>query len=330
MHKLILLFVFSLFLIACNDGDEVISDFDFDQDTSLNLCSSGSENVLHFINPETNEAISFRFQQAGFDGRFEGLCPPDPIEININNNNEIVYRRLSGSANSAEYFCQQVPPSNPTVIEEFRSTSGGRALLFFGIQSQDDNDGVPAQLEDLNGNGDLFDDDTDGDGIPNFLDTDDDNDNVPTSVEIIDEFGNTPNNPENAFDFVDFDGDGIPNYLDEDDDGDGIISRYEDLNAFDELDDEGNPILNPQTAVNDQGIPHYLNPEMTEELVIDLYRPNVITRTFRVQVVIEDVSLERADGEQTITFSTLQLGNYQITSNNEVLPMTFEPSQPCD
>ncbi|MCH8533530.1 MAG: hypothetical protein LAT51_00545 [Flavobacteriaceae bacterium] len=316
--------------ISCNDGDEIVSNFDFDQETSLNLCSSGSENVLHFINSETNEAISFRFQRAGFDGKFSGLCPPEPIEIDINSSNEIVYRRLSGSINSAAYFCQQVPPSQPRVVEEFRSTSGGKATLFFGIQSQDDNDGVPAQLEDLNGNGNLFDDDSDGDGIPNFLDTDDDNDNVPTAVEIIDEFGNSPNNPDNAFDFVDFDGDGIPNYLDEDDDGDGVISRYEDLNAFDELDDDGNPILNPQTAVNEQGVPHYLNPEISEELVIDLYRPNVITRTFRVQVVIENVSLQRADGEQTITFGVLQLGNYQVTSNNEVLEMTFEPSQPCD
>lgn len=330
MNKIFFFFGIFLLLSSCNDGDEVVSSFDFDQDTNLNLCTNGNENVLHFINSETNEAISFRFQSSGFDGKFEGLCPPAPIEININNTNEIVYRKLSNSINSDEYFCQQVPPSSPRVEQEFRSTTGGKATLFFGIQSQDDNDGVPPQLEDINGNGNLFDDDTDGDGIPNFLDTDDDNDNVPTAVEIIDEFGNSPNNPDNAFDFVDFDADGVPNYLDEDDDGDGVISRYEDLNAFDELDDDGNPILNPQTAVNEQGVPHYLNPEVTEELVIDLYRPNVITRTFRVQVVFENVSLERADGEQIITFSTLQLGNYQVTSNNEVLPMTFEAPENCN
>ncbi len=47
-----------------------------------------------------------------------------------------------------------------------------------------DRDGVLNKDEDLNNNGDLYDDDTDGDGIPNFLDVDDDGDNVLTRREI--------------------------------------------------------------------------------------------------------------------------------------------------
>ncbi|WP_326990697.1 Calx-beta domain-containing protein [Chitinophaga sp. 212800010-3] len=46
-----------------------------------------------------------------------------------------------------------------------------------------DGDGLTDQQEDINGNGDPFDDDTDGDGIPNFLDLDSDGDGVPDSVE---------------------------------------------------------------------------------------------------------------------------------------------------
>ncbi|HEU4495731.1 MAG TPA: FKBP-type peptidylprolyl isomerase [Flavobacterium sp.] len=53
-----------------------------------------------------------------------------------------------------------------------------------------DRDGVLSKNEDLNNNGDLYDDDTDGDGIPNFLDADDDGDGVATLTEVSDSFGN--------------------------------------------------------------------------------------------------------------------------------------------
>ncbi|GLB49810.1 T9SS type A sorting domain-containing protein [Neptunitalea lumnitzerae] len=52
------------------------------------------------------------------------------------------------------------------------------------IDCQDsDNDGIPDVIEDLNGNGNLDDDDTDGDSIANYLDDDDYNDGVLTINE---------------------------------------------------------------------------------------------------------------------------------------------------
>ncbi len=47
-----------------------------------------------------------------------------------------------------------------------------------------DNDGILDKYEDVNGNGDLWDDDTDGDSKPNFLDLDDDGDGYTTREEI--------------------------------------------------------------------------------------------------------------------------------------------------
>ncbi|MCF8274977.1 MAG: hypothetical protein K9I95_14215 [Flavobacteriaceae bacterium] len=62
-------------------------------------------------------------------------------------------------------------------------------------QNDDDGDGIPSFMEDLNGDGeftvnfndlnDTTDDDTDGDGTPNYADTDDDGDGVLTANEII-------------------------------------------------------------------------------------------------------------------------------------------------
>jgi hypothetical protein len=63
----------------------------------------------------------------------------------------------------------------------------------FEIQRLDqDADGIPSYLEDINGDnymktlatGVVNSDDTDGDGIPNFLDTDDDGDGYTTKLEI--------------------------------------------------------------------------------------------------------------------------------------------------
>lgn len=71
-----------------------------------------------------------------------------------------------------------------------------------------DNDLVLSNIEDLNQNGDVFDDDTDGDGFPNYFDSDDDGDGVLTRYEDLDNDGDPTND--------DTDDDGIPNYLDSD------------------------------------------------------------------------------------------------------------------
>lgn len=47
-----------------------------------------------------------------------------------------------------------------------------------------DRDGILTKYEDRNGDGDPYNDDTDGDGLPDFLDVDDDGDGFLTRVEI--------------------------------------------------------------------------------------------------------------------------------------------------
>ncbi len=95
-----------------------------------------------------------------------------------------------------------------------------------------DNDGIPTVYEDYNNNDSWEDDDTDGDGIPNYLDADDDNDGIDTKEELFQELvmragGNT-------------DDDAIPNYLDDDDDNDGILT------------------VNEQSDFNHNNVPDYL------------------------------------------------------------------------
>lgn len=86
----------------------------------------------------------------------------------------------------------------PSGLGYFSSSAGTLAayspmVFTFGLHKvqyiDTDGDGVLSKNEDLNGNGDLYDDDTDGDGIPNFLDTDDDGDGTLTRREVSDSFG---------------------------------------------------------------------------------------------------------------------------------------------
>ncbi|MCK0132658.1 gliding motility-associated C-terminal domain-containing protein, partial [Flavobacteriaceae bacterium F08102] len=129
----------------------------------------------------------------------------------------------------------------------------------------DDGDGVLTYDEDLNGNGDPFDDDTDNDLQPNYLDIDDDGDGILTIVE------GTGNNDSDAY----------PDYLDIDADGDGIPDNIEaqptvgyiepsgidaDGNGLDDAYGEGGII-----PVNTDGVddPDYLDDDSDNDGVYD-------------------------------------------------------------
>ena len=107
-----------------------------------------------------------------------------------------------------------------------------------------DTDTVASGLEDANNDTNLANDDTDMDGLPNYLDNDDDGDLVLTNVEYV--FTN-----KNAAALMDTDNDGKPNYLDNDDDGDGVLTFMEDYNG------DGNP-ANDDT--NNNGVVDYIDP----------------------------------------------------------------------
>lgn len=98
-----------------------------------------------------------------------------------------------------------------------------------------DGDCVDDLLEDINSNGDLMDDDSDFDGIPDYQDIDDDNDGIIGCNEL----GNE-----------DTDNDGIPNYLDLDSDNDGQL----DIDEGDQSDIDGDTIPD-FIDINDQDGP---------------------------------------------------------------------------
>jgi len=293
----------------------ITTTFDFDENTDLSLCQQDNVNVLYFIDPETNEAISFNFSLDEFDGTFTGIDNDIlEIELDISSTNQVTYRRLNSGISGNNYFCQQIPPSSPQVIDEFISTTGGTATLEIRISEQDDDDGVPAELEEaaeINGvdcNGDC-----DEDGIPNFLDIDDDNDNVLTSVEAVFEVDENDNPIPGQY--VDTDGDGVPNYLDNDDDGDGVLTINEDINV---CDDPENPALNPGNDINADGLANYLNPDITESISINVVKENTINRSFLTQVVFNDITFENQNNDESLSFTSFIMGRYETSETQDL------------
>jgi hypothetical protein len=104
------------------------------------------------------------------------------------------------------------------------------------LDPDDDNDGIPTNFEDSNGDGDPTNDDSDSDGIPDYLDfdaVDTDGDGITDGDEIY-VYGTEPFDPDTDNDGLD---DGIGELfavnrtdpLDSDSDDDGLLDGAEDL-----------------------------------------------------------------------------------------------------
>lgn len=278
----LLIFCFYLLVVGCDDGDIIVTDLDF-EDQSLQLCDD-FEFLFFSVIPDSNETIAFSFTTTS-----PILSTPGTITVQLDGANSIVYRRLDDEVPD-NYFCSPIPPTEPRVTDELVSISGSVNITTFG--EFQDSDGIPSDIEDSTG---LL--DTDMDGLLDIFDEDDDGDNIPTIAEGV-EF-----TPEGTIDFElsrDTDGDGILNYLDPDDDGDGILTINEDLDG--DLDPRNDPsIMNP----------NYLNPAVdtfTEINAFILHEYELVN--IEVAIIVPNIQFDTSDAEETlnITDNLLNLG----------------------
>ncbi len=263
-----------LLLHSCNDGDIITVELEFDE--ILELC--GDENSDNYVIYDTKadpyESLTLLFPTGTTnDLIFNPIVTPHEGSFSIGSSVQFNYRTYDGDPSGL--ICEDIPDSNVNITEDYEATSG--TVNYTSLFIDDDNDGVPTELEDLNGNLNLEDDDTDNDGIPNYKDEDDDGDNVPTASENPD-----PNGDELLDDAQDTDADGTPDYLDTDDDGDGVITRYEDENLNGNLFDD----LAPSAIVA-----RFLDNTATDTYINDTLNTNTFTRTVLTLFSITDTDL---------------------------------------
>ncbi|MFL0354511.1 hypothetical protein [Xanthomarina sp. GH4-25] len=299
MRKIITFLSIMLLIFSCDDGDIIIVQLDFDD--TFEACGE-----LVFYNIRENPAESISLQISSPAITLDDLFEVEPISngsLLVELVNDSISGTIDGVTNLFNYrsynsisgnlFCNDVPPSDLQITDDQSSSSGN--FLITTTYSEDDNDGVPAEMEDLNGNGDYFDDDTDGDGIPNFLDEDDDGDNVLTSTELID-YDMDDNDDDPLTDPQDTDGDGVPNYLDNDDDGDMVLTIDEENVTQDQ---------NPSNDYTNPNIADYLNPQVATVVDATAYRPHNIEQTYVVTLKVDSISFPTLN-QDNFDFGLLQ------------------------
>ena len=288
MRKVVLLIFIPLLFQGCNDGDIIVTNFDF-EDAQLQQCGDTSNVVFFKINPQVNESISLLIPTSQ-----ELFIETGTQTFNLSSTGSIVnYRGFDDSVTSS-YFCNPVPATSPGVVLEYIGTSGIANLI--SETTLDDFDGVDfVSSDDLSqeGFGDF-----DGDGIPNYHDFDDDGDNVLTSQEI----GEDPLNPR------DTDLDGMPDYLDPDDDNDGVLTINEDIDQN----------LNPADDIaTPGGLPNYLDPDITTSVVIEAYKEHLYNRTSDGTIIIDNLVL--VSTQEQIIIQTYTLGVIEQIRNETIV-----------
>lgn len=313
------------FLTACNDGDVLEIDLEFDNTFQtcgeivfFKIKSDPPESLSIFIDDLTIEEITENVFRTT-DSVYKDLVT-DTLSIRLDGfTNKINYR--SYSAIPANPFCNDVPSSELNITSDAAGTGDMTLTTTF---VEDDNDGIPSEFEDLDGDGNLENDDTDGDGVPNYLDDDDDGDNVKT----IDEFVNfdTDNDFSNALntDLAYEMANNLPitpNYLDNDDDGDLVLTRDEeslipDLNpANDVTDNTPDPITGNTT-------PDYLNDQViaTATDLVTAYRQHTIRQIFTVRINIINLSIPQLN-QDFLNFG--MLNDPSITAKTRIVKTIF-------
>ncbi len=303
MKKLLYL-IFPIVLIGCDDGDIITNDFDF-EDSAVEACDriAGTGETFNYVfykNQNTNfESLALQFNTS--DDILNTVGTYGPFSISSTSFNSFEYRKFDASPGD-DYYCNSIPPSSPRVTEVYNAIAGD-IYIETRVRSDDDNDGIPSTEE-----GAVFIDgiineqasqDTDEDGIPDYLDIDDDGDNVITRQEgvVLDSDGNIDITAS-----LDTDGDGILDYLDEDDDQDGTLTRNE------SIDGDIDPTNDFALTAN---IPNFRNPMINTEAspLITEYIPHTIERTIELNITLERLNLQN-ETEEIVFNSTYVFGEF--------------------
>ena len=301
-------FLFSLlFLTSCDDGDILISEFNFDSEDDIEFCSSeeSDDTVFFNYNPDNSEVIFVRIN-GEYDGEEE-----DSETFNIaadgsisNSQAEVRYINFEDDIDDInDFFCTAVA-SNEPINRESQGIEGTVTITtLINTLSTEDNDGDGLTNEE-EGFGDGTQQDTDGDTIPDYLDEDDDNDNVKTEDEL-----------DDSNEIMDTDNDGTPDHLDDDDDNDGVLTRFE-------VSEINNTPRNPNNV--DDGVFFYLDNEVSDQIFMaDITIANSFNTGFETIVQLNNLTLT-SDGEGTSTFiDTLTIGTNTDENNDTTQTVTI-------
>ncbi len=264
-----------------SDGDGYPDHLDIDADNDGLPDNVEAQTTEGYVPPNDDDEATYESNNGLNSAYPEGITPVNtdgedtPDYIDLDSDNDWVPDNNEGN----DFNFDGVPDQTFTGIDT--DTDG----LDDGYEGSDVNDGFDVNDELDDPANDLP--DTDGADNVNYRDIDDDGDGITTPDEDADGDGDptnddsngngTPDYLDNGMDSnIDTDGDGVPDSADLDDDNDGILDTVEDPN----LDGDDNPLTDPLDSDND-GIPNHLDidadndglPDNVEAQTTDGYIP---------------------------------------------------------
>lgn len=295
-------FFFTLFILclvtSCDDGDVITADLDFDQG-ELTRCENNNDSYLIYdTRNDPSESLSILIPRNAQTESFFMQAITDTLEVNMSTI-RFNYRTYNRNLSNNE-LCNIVTPADLNITEDFEAQTGAQ-IVFTSTIIDDDLDGIPSEDEgrgeaDADGNFPNA-QDTDGDGIPDYLDEDDDNDNVPTIDELdegnLDGDNNPLTNPLNTDADIEM-ANGInplPNYLDPDDDGDGVPTIDEDENQSGNPDDDRvlTNGINLALYLNFDENTNYGNPGLSDDNSFQrVVTTRIVIRNFNIDILQQD------------------------------------------
>ena len=118
------------FLWSCSNNDLQIEIIDFD-DASVQNCGTASIETEVFFKLNEAEALILELES----GLLVNEASEEEIEGSIPGGSQLTYRIFDGSVNTG-YFCDAIPPSSPTVLEDIIAESGN--VLITTVQDPND------------------------------------------------------------------------------------------------------------------------------------------------------------------------------------------------
>ncbi|SHG19074.1 hypothetical protein [Flagellimonas flava] len=134
MRKFCFPILFAVLLTACSDGDLQVDTIDFDS-TTLQFCDdpvATSANILFKIN--TTEALILELPSGVLDNGVVGETIT--TTSTVPGQSKLTYRIFSDDV-SSNYFCDDIPPISPNVVQEIEAQDG-----IVSIETVSDADGT--------------------------------------------------------------------------------------------------------------------------------------------------------------------------------------------
>ncbi len=116
---------------SCDDGDLQIETIDFDS-ASIQFCESSTDiSSTIFFKINTTEVLILELES----GILENEASAETISSTVPGQSSVTYRAFNDNVTSS-YFCDDIPPTTPTVLEEILAEGG--EVLVTTIQSETD------------------------------------------------------------------------------------------------------------------------------------------------------------------------------------------------